>query len=328
MKTYIPYSLLLAAAASGVAFGAETAYTTPVGYETLPLASGFNYVGIRTHSPTVAAGTFETVTATTLTDTGSALGTTLDDATSYIIEITGGNGAITNILGAAAVGDAITVTDNLTSVGVANGAAYRIRPASTLSSIFGSGNSAGLAAGFFGPGGADLVYVPSGGGNFTIYYYDDGIPGWADGTGAGVDPSAITLIYTDTLIVATGAPLNLTVSGEVKKDSTLLALDSGFNYAASVYPAGATLASEFGLTSPPNLDYGFFGPGGADLVYLPNGAGGFNIYYYDDGIPGWADGTGAGVDAATVNLTPGVIIANENGPVNLKANAPSSYSSL
>ena len=35
MKTYLPYSLILAAAASGMAFGAETAYTTPVGYVTL-----------------------------------------------------------------------------------------------------------------------------------------------------------------------------------------------------------------------------------------------------------------------------------------------------
>ena len=35
MKTYLPYSFILAAAASGMAFGAETAYTTPVGYVSL-----------------------------------------------------------------------------------------------------------------------------------------------------------------------------------------------------------------------------------------------------------------------------------------------------
>ena len=38
MKTYIPYSLLLAAAASGLALG-QTAYTTPVGYVSLSIGS-------------------------------------------------------------------------------------------------------------------------------------------------------------------------------------------------------------------------------------------------------------------------------------------------
>ena len=39
MKTHITYSLLAAAAACGMAFGAETAYTTPVGYVSLAVGS-------------------------------------------------------------------------------------------------------------------------------------------------------------------------------------------------------------------------------------------------------------------------------------------------
>ena len=61
MKPYT-YAFLAAAAACGMAYSAETAYTTPVGYATQALnANSFNLVGMTLQNSPVAAGDFETV---------------------------------------------------------------------------------------------------------------------------------------------------------------------------------------------------------------------------------------------------------------------------
>src|SRR5688572_17647825 len=56
MKTFIPYSLLAALAASGLALGAETAYTTPVGYVSQTcLSNSDTLVGTPLRPATIAA---------------------------------------------------------------------------------------------------------------------------------------------------------------------------------------------------------------------------------------------------------------------------------
>ena len=73
MKTYLPYSLILAAAASGMASGAETAYTTPVGYVTQTAAANSDtIVGLSLRKASVAAGALSGV-PDTVTTPGSAI---------------------------------------------------------------------------------------------------------------------------------------------------------------------------------------------------------------------------------------------------------------
>ena len=84
MKTYIPYSLLAALAACGMASGASTAYTTPVGYVSLGDTAGANAVAANTDSmisvplarPAEYAGTVASVGANTLTVSGTPSWTT------------------------------------------------------------------------------------------------------------------------------------------------------------------------------------------------------------------------------------------------------------
>lgn len=317
---------ILAAIACGFASG-QTAYTNPVGYETVPLASGFNYVGTRLHQPPVAAGTFETVGSSSVTDTGadfSALST--NPTKTYIIEINDGSGVLTQVLGSAVSGSTIATNDNLSAAGVANGASYKIRPASTLSSVFGANNSAGLAAGFGGIGG-DIIFIPDGAGGFDQYYYDDLESSWCDVNGTAVDGATVPLVYVDSLIISsTGTVSSLVVSGEVKTKPTSAAVASGFNYLGSVYPAEATLSSTFD-DAVPSLDKGFGGIGG-DIFFIPDGSGGFNQYYYDDLETSWCDVNGAPVSGSSIPLKPGIIFSNEGSPMNLKLSPPSSYSSL
>jgi hypothetical protein len=326
MKTNITYSLLAAAAACSLANAQTTAYTTPVGYETVAVASGFNYHGLRLHQAAVAAGTFETVGGSSVTDTGADFSALSSNPTAtFVIEITDGAGVLTQVLGSTVSGSTINTTDNLSAAGVANGANYRIRPASTLSSVFGANNSAGLAAGFGGIGG-DIIFIPDGAGGFDQYYYDDLEGSWADVNGAPVNGATIPLVYTDTLIISATGSLNLVVTGEVKTKKTLAATASGFNYLGSVYPVGATLASTFD-SAIPDLDKGFGGIGG-DIFFVPDGSGGFNQFYYDDLESSWADVNGAAIDGSTIQMKPGVIFSNDGAPMNLKLTPPASYLNL
>lgn len=324
MKPIIPFALLGAFFAVGAA---KAASTTPVGYETLTLAPGFNYLGLRLHEAPVVSGDIETVTSGTIVDSDVDLGALLDDTKTYILEVKNAAGVTQEFIGSAAAGGTITTPFDL-SGSVAVNDVYTIRPASTLSSVFGAANQAGLDTGFFGPGG-DLVLLPDGSGGFLTYYYDSGASSWADGSGNPVDGSTISIIYTDSIIISSSGAgaTSLVVAGEVKTGPTNQALSgSSFNYISSVAPAGATLASAFDAAVP-SLDKGFFGPGG-DLFYVPNGSGGFNQYYYDDGLGSWADSGGNAVVASSIDLPSGVIVFNDGGSQGLLNSTPAFYSGL
>lgn len=328
----LTYALLAAAAACGLASAAETAYTTPVGYETLALTTGVNFLGLRLHQPAVAAGSVSAVTSSSITvGSGLDLGALLDDAKVYILEVENANGVTQEFLGSAATGSVLTTPVDLSGK-VAINDTYRIRLAPTLASTFGANNEAGLETGFFGPGG-DIVLLPnpSAPGGFDQFYYDGGQTSWADVNGSPVDGATIAWNYADSVLVsATGGGLvNLTVSGEVKTANTGYSLSaSSINFLSSVSPVGATLSSSFDA-SLGSIDQGFFGPGG-DIFLIPNPSapGGFDQYYYDGGQTSWADVNGSPIDGSTINLTSGLLISNDGGAADVVNNVPASYSSL
>ena len=332
MKTSISYSLIAAAMACGFANAQTTAYTTPVGYETLAVAAGVNFLGVRLQQPVVAAGTVSSITATTLTVSGSLdLGVLLNDSTTYILEVVNANGVTQEFIGSAATGSVITTPTDLSAI-VTVGNSYKIRSAPTLATTFGANNEAGLETGFFGPGG-DIVLLPnpSAPGGFDQYYYDGGLSSWADGDGNAVTGSSIAWNYADgVLISATGSGLAaLTISGEVKTAKTNYNLTaSSINFLSSVSPAGATLASAFD-GSLASIDQGFFGPGG-DIFLIPNpsASGGFDQYYYDGGLTSWADASGNPVDGSAISLSSGILISNDGGVADVVNTPPTSYNSL
>ncbi len=320
---------MLAAAACGFANAQTTAYTTPVGYETLSVQPGFNYLGLRLQRPVIASGTLAAVTSTSITVGASLnLASLLTSSSTYILEISNANGVTQEFLGSAVSGSVIMTPGDLSSK-ASGGDSYKVRAAPTLASIFGATNTAGLATGFFGPGG-DIVYLPnpSAVGGFDQYYYDDGQTSWADSSGTAVDGAQIAINYADGVIVSadgTGASA-LTVSGEVKTAKTGYSLAAGaFNYLSSIHPAGATLSSSFN-DSLGSIDKGFFGPGG-DIFYIPNptAQGGFDQYYYDDGQSSWADSSGSVVNGADISLKSGILIFNDGDVSNVVTTPPTSY---
>ncbi len=147
MKTYIPYSLLLAAASCGMAFGAATAYTTPVGYVSLGNAGSVPantdvYVSIPLERPAEYGGSVSSVSGNTVTLSGSP-GFTVNQFASgvpYIVEI--GSGAKSGLVALVVSNDAGTVTvapqPGLSLSGILSGDLLRIRKAWTVSTFLSS----------------------------------------------------------------------------------------------------------------------------------------------------------------------------------------------
>lgn len=333
MKPYT-YSLLAAALACGMAQGAATAYTTPVGYTSnqVALAGQFNLFGLPVHSPTIAAGILDANSATTVTDNEVNFGTTLTAGLTYILEITNGagNGTIQEVT--SWTGSVLTVPSDLTSI-ITNGTTtYKLRAAATIGSVFGAANSAGLlASANADPAEADVVYIPDGAGGFVQIFYStaDGFTGWFD-TVNFADATNTPLVYADGFLLQRrgGTNLTLTVSGEVKTTPTYLSVDQPFTYVGTVYPVGSTLGTS-GLSASvlasANAD-----PAEADVIFMPDGGGGYNQYFYStaDGFTGWFD-TVNFADSSAVELSPGVLIQRRSpSSYAAKISPPSSYNSL
>ena len=345
MKTYLPYSLILAAAASGMAFGAETAYTTPVGYVSTVMAPGaFTFGGITVQEPVIAAGVLASSTSGSVTAAGSVDFTTLLTAgTVYILELPDGTIQEISAWGAPTP-QTLTTPDNISALVTNNVTTFKLRKCATVASVFGLGNSSGLTSSATGdPTTVDNVIVyTSPGVSVNIYYFDansNGIRDVADNDGwytAGGDVADNqTIPYPDGFLVqrVAGISKTLTISGEVKTSATKSVLGSGFNFLSSVAPVGVTLLGS-GLQN--YLSTSATGdPLTVDNVIVNVAGTQTNTYYFDlnqNGIKDVADGDGwytAGGDPAdTFELAGGFYISNLGAPKPYKISVPTSYSSL
>ena len=324
--------MVAALLAPGALFAQTTAKTGPVGYETVSLATGFNYIGLRLHQPTLAAGVLDAVSSSSITDNDVNIGALVSPGKTYIVEVKttspADSGAVAEVLGSAITNGVITTSNNLTAVGAAVGDTYVVRQSATIESVFGASNSAGLTAGYGSSVGADVVYVPNGSGGFASYYYDGDDSVWKTTAGNTVTAADVPLVYLDAILLYAASAKNLVVSGEVVRQSVIQVVSQGFNYIGGIHPAGATLNSSFGSNVATILTAGYGSSVGADVVYVPNGLGGFNSYYYDGDDSVWKTTGGVTTDPTTVNITPGLLFFRAGLAANIKNATPSYYSSL
>jgi hypothetical protein len=345
MKKYT-YSFLAAALACGMAQAAATAYTTPVGYETITLAPGtYNLTGVRLFNPQVAAGTFESFTAGSLTDDQATF--SLDSGTSYIVEFP--SGATITALGSDFAG---TTLSNLAGIDGTYLGAYVVRKALTIASVFGANDESGLASSPTAEASdADVVYLPDGLGGYDRVFYstfvDTEAPpenqldffGWLD-AGTYVKAADRVIDPTQAFFVQTAksvAPIVMTITGEVKKTTTAFEAKDSYSLVGGVYPAGATLTTsslkDFILGSPSAT------ASEADIVLLPDGLGGYTRAFYstyvDTEAPlenqldffGWLN---AGTYEKIPNepITPGFFIQKIGPDISGSNTPPAFYSNL
>lgn len=204
-----------------------------------------------------ASGLITGVTATTITsaDAGWAPGELASASEPYLLEITSGAAQGRMLLlstATANTSDTVTVDavetarfNDLSSLGIAHGDSYRIRPVDTLLSFFGTPQTTGVHGGVSAAA-ADTVTIVENGTATTYYYKTDANPprwtrvafGNPDASNTRISPHS-GLQYSR--LPAT--PLEFIATGTVPDGQRQVAVrNSGTTLLSSFWPVGQTLA--------------------------------------------------------------------------------------
>ena len=332
-------ALITALAATSVVSSFGQVTTKAVGFVTLNLQTGNNFVGFSLQPSAAFSGAF-TVSATDRKHIFLTSATVTDDqfngaAGLFVIEVTtpgASEGINTIVTDTIATGAEVVLQDALPA-GVADGSTLTIWKQRTIADAFGATNSAGLTAGTSST--ADLILLPNTSGGFDQYFYSSGgIPGvgWRKVAGGNTSQANVPLYYSDGFIIAAKSAKSVTVTGEVKTGKTSIVLETGNNLVANLCPvnAGGTSPSTEGRTLgnsglyTGNSSTGLLGgtSASADLVLISNGAGGYNQYFYSTGgIPGigWRQVAGGNTDRSAIALPDGCyLIVRRGAPVSIQ----------
>ena len=297
MKTYLPYSLILAAAASGMAFGAETAYTTPVGYVTLviPAASDTTIAPSLSKSPLLqAAATLISGNVITVVATGAANNAFINalpdvNSKTYVLVRTG---PLAGLRYPVTANDGTTITVNggattLAAQGFVAGNTISVVPYWTLNTLFPAGAGVGQSNDIFAPTSfvlfSDQVGIGANRGSSALYFYNDGTDsnpaGWYDNDNVfsglqntvALDPSVMLTIRSKP-----GSASSVVVSGVVPSAglATKIIKASGVNdeYLGAPFPIDTALA-QTGLQSVIAAATDIFAPTEYVFVYADAAAG-------------------------------------------------------
>lgn len=258
MKTHITYSLLAAAAACGMAFAAETAYTTPVGYTTTTVYAAFGAGAPKTsvispnmQNPASYGGTVTGIVSDTLTLSGAAF---TPDAFNNISAEFGGGVYYAYFIETADGYWAQIESNDTTSVTVEAGAGakfaiadvVKIRRHVTIADYFGANNEAGLQddGGSLNPDDADNIVIIDEVNSSSILVYPSSALGgtWVTDN---LDNGAIVPIYPDQglqLIRRGLTNVSVVDSGEVDTNGRQIMVTTGIQIRPYVIPVDTTLA--------------------------------------------------------------------------------------
>ena len=314
-------ALLVTLVATATSFGQTEAKTKPVGYESITLnANQFNVIGLRLQGATVASGTLETIGTSSVTDNEGSFATILSASKTYILEITSGTLSGLTVEATWTSGNVLNTPDNLSSAGVTSGTSYSLRPALTLEEIFGTTSSI-LTKGF-NAASADIVWIPNGSGGYTRYFLHS-TSAWRNAASNTAAPN-IPVVYTDGLLIEKRASASaLTISGEVKTGSSSFPVITGMNIVSTLYPAGVVLQN-LGLED--DVQTGF-NAAGADVIWVPDGAGGYARYFrHSSGV--WRNAATNTNLSGDVTLPSGVLIERKGAAKTFTITPPSQYSTL
>ncbi|MCP4848914.1 MAG: hypothetical protein GY899_13315 [Verrucomicrobiaceae bacterium] len=314
MKTKLSLLGIIASLSAVVTVSAQnTAVTKPVGYHTeTVLGDAFTLLGINVGNSVAAAGDFD---ADSAQDDDVDFTTLLTADTPYTVQnlATGASASVTGF-------DANTLT---TTLAVSDGDTYEIRQDATVASIFGANNEAGLGEGSGTD--ADIIWIPQADGSFRQIYRAEGNPGfgivaeWKEVAEAG-NKADVVIPFTAGIFIQrrAAAPLDIVFVGHVRTSATTVNLFADqFNFVNRVLPVGISLADS-NIEEAPTWKAG--SATDADILWLPDGAGNYNQYYYTEANPGfgivarWEEVAVAG-DKSSIELTAGYAVQKRGDSV-------------
>lgn len=320
-STRILTGAALLVAAFSPSFG-QTAKTKPVGYRTEVVKAGvFNLLSPNLDNAVEAAGTFEAISGTTLTDNDAAFSLTAGQP--YTLKITSGPaaGTVADIVSSTAT--TVTTEQDISSI-LTPGVSYEIRKTPTIGSLFGENNSAGLKAGSATT--ADIIWVWNGT-EYVQIYYADNLPligtGWRQVAGGATDRTNTPVSITDAIFIQRRGEtdLSLVFTGHVQTTPTKTVAVSGFTPISRVIPVGLKL-SDSKLEN--EITQGSATTG--DVIWNPDGNGDYNQYYYANNLPligtGWRQVAGGATDRGDVELASGFLIQRKGADTNVTLQIP------
>jgi len=313
MKLHHLPALALAATVAIAQVNAETTATTdPVGFVTVGVNAGTGIAKVNTlfslpllENDSIngqAAGRITGITATSISnaDAGWTAGALSNPAMPYLIQITSGAaaGRLFLISSSAATGGAIAGTANtattvtissidstqvdLTTLGIQTGEAgdtYRIHPADTLNSFFGTPENSGVLGGASAAVADTVVVVYNGAPN--TYWYNTSASRWARVGPGSPDASNVALLpyYGYQFQRLANTPLSFVVTGAVPVVKRAVGIrDSGLTLLSQYWPVDSTLAS-VGLQALPGWTSAA-ASADADTVIIMTGSTA-NTYWYN-----------------------------------------------
>ena len=320
MKTLIPLTALVALVASNSLY-AQLAYSKPSGYVTQTLVQGFNPIGITLQLPPTTSGTFTAVGTTTVSDSTKNFSTILTAGALYTLEIGSGTAANQIVEVGSGSGVNLNTTGNLQTAGVVIGDSYVLRKAATLEEIFGTTTS--VLAKNNSVNSADVVWVPDGLGGYTRYFQNSA-GAWRNATSPGLAPNT-PIVYVDAVFVQrkSSQSVDLSLTGQVKTTPSKSAIVQGFNFVSTIYPAGATLQNS-GLSATLARNNSV---NSADVVWVPNGAGGYTRYFLN-GSGVWRNASTPGLASDPTPITTAIFVQRKVGSASINLTPPSTYSNL
>jgi uncharacterized protein (TIGR02597 family) len=237
MKKYLPYSLILAAAATGMA-QAATAFTTPVGYVTLAVPpTGDTNIGQPLQRPSAFSGSASSISGATVGIASNSL--TADQfvfsspsqTNSYYLRVTNGSLAGRTFEVLSNTANSITVDTNIQALGFSSTTTFSITPYWSLNTLFPQGAGVGASVDELEPVAfVSFVDFSAPGANKSAaatYFYYEGVglngSGWYnnDNTAAGkqdnltIEPFQIAIIRN-----LENTPKSVTIAGSVPSTPT------------------------------------------------------------------------------------------------------------
>ncbi len=323
--------LLTALCALFTGAGAAQVTSPIVGFLTLHLQAGTNFIGFALQPGLELQASF-TISASDRTQiflAGDHL--TLEDdqfstgaQPTHLVEIVtagAGEGFTSVITATAATGRQLSLAEPVPA-GVADGARLKVWRLWTLGEVFGADNQAGLT-GAESAGEADLVLLPNGAG-FDSYFYCTGGAfgqGWRrEGAGTTDQADVPVLLGGGGALFARSAK-SVILTGMVKPGPTRVTLRTGNNYVTNLCPvnaSGENASSEGRTLGNSGLATGLqsgIAAEKADLVLLWNGSG-YDAYFHASGGPlgnGWRKAGAGTTDQADVALPDGAFVILRRG---------------
>jgi hypothetical protein len=275
-------------------------------------------------NPVGAAGTIDTIATTTLTDNEANYTAAFTAGEPITLKITGGSTAGITADVTSFTATTLTTAQDI-STALTAGVTYEVRKTPTISSIFGATNTAGLLAG--SAASADIVWVPNGAGGYDQIYYANALPiigtGWRKVAGGAASQANLGVSITDAIFIQRRGLTDLPIvfTGHVQTTATKAAVITGFNPVSRVIPVGLTLTD-----SQLNTELAAGSATTGDVLWNPDGNGGYAQYYYAQSLPiigtGWRQVAGGATDRGSVQLASGFLVERRGAATNVTLRIP------